>query len=63
MIVEDETTETLLYYNHHNIYIIKKYVHHKSRWLRCNKVEDEQYSMAGGSPPLTYMSPCALEYR
>ena len=59
---EDETTETLLYYNHYNIYIMKKYVHHKSRWLKYSKAEDEQYSTAGGSPPPTYVSICALEH-
>ena len=35
----------------------------ESRWLKCSKAEDEQYSMAGGSPPPTYVTPCALEYR
>ena len=35
----------------------------KSQWLKCSKAEDEQYSMAGGSPPPTYVSPCGLEHR
>ena len=34
-----------------------------SRWLKCNKAEDERYSTAGGSPPLIYVILCALEHR
>ena len=47
----------------YNIYIVKKYIHLKSRWLKYNKAEDGLYSTAGGSPPPTYMSLCALEYQ
>ena len=43
------------------IYTTSKYVHDESRWLRCNMAEVEQCSTAGGSPPLTYVSLCALE--
>ena len=45
------------------IYTSSKYVHHESRWLKCSKAKDERYSTAAGSPPLTYMSLCALEHR
>ena len=44
------------------IYTMSKYVHYESRWLKCSKAEDEQYSTADGSPPPTYMSLCALEH-
>ena len=39
----------------------RKYVHYESRWLKCNKAEAELYSTAGGYPPSTYVSLCALE--
>ena len=45
------------------IYTSSKYVHQKSRRLKCSKAEDERYSTASGSPLSTYVSPCALEYR
>ena len=45
------------------IYTTFKYVHYESRWLKCSKAEDEQYSMTGGSPPPIYVSLCALEHR
>ena len=48
------------------LYIIctlSKYIHLESRWLKYSKAEDEQYSMAGGSPPPTYVNLCALEYQ
>ena len=43
------------------IYTMSKYVHNESRWLRCSMSEVEQCSTAGGSPPPTYVSLCALE--
>ena len=43
------------------IYTMSEYVHDESRWLRCSMAEARQYSTAGGSPPLTYVSLCALE--
>ena len=45
------------------IYTMSKYVHYESRWLKCSKAADEQYSMVGGSPPPTYVSLGALEHR
>ena len=45
------------------IYTSSKYVHHEIRWLKFSKAEDERYSTAGGSIPLTYVSLCALEHR
>ena len=45
------------------IYTSSKYVHHESRWLRCSKAEDEQYSTADGSPPPICVSPCVLEHQ
>ena len=40
---------------------MSKYIHDESRWLRCSMAEVEQCSMAGGSPPPTYVSLCVLE--
>ena len=45
------------------VYTVLKYVHDESRWLRCSMAEVEQCSTAGGSPPPTYVSLCALEHR
>ena len=46
---------------YHNIYIVTEVCTYESRWLKCNKAEDERYSTAGGSPPPIYVSLCALE--
>ena len=43
------------------VYTTSKYVHDESRWLRCSVAEVEQCSTAGGYPPSTYVSLCALE--
>ena len=43
------------------VYTTSKYVHDESRWLGCSMAEVEQCSTAGGSPPPTYVSLCALE--
>ena len=45
------------------IYTMSKYVHDESRWLKYSMDEAEQCSMAGGSPPPTYVSLCALEHQ
>ena len=45
------------------IYTTSKYVHDESRWLKYSMAEAEQYSTAGGSPPPTYVSLCALKRR
>ena len=45
------------------IYTSSKYIHLESRWLKYSKAGDERYSTAGGSPPPTYVSLCALEHR
>ena len=47
----------------YNIYIVNKNIRLKSQWLKYSKAEDGLYSTAGGSPPPTYMSLCALEYQ
>ena len=62
MIIEEEKDKgpTLLLII---IYTTSKYVHDESRWLKYSMAEAEQCSTAGGSPPLTYVSLCALEYR
>ena len=44
------------------IYTLLKYIHLESRWLKYSKAEDGRYSTAGGSPPPTYVSLCALEH-
>ena len=51
----------VLLYGFIMVYIMLKYVHDESRWLRCSMAEVEKYSTAGGSPPPTYVSLCALE--
>ena len=45
------------------IYTTSKYVHDESRCLKYSMAEAEQYSRAGGSPPLKCVSPCGLKDR
>ena len=52
-----------VYYIDYNIYIIIIIYMKKSLWLKYSMAEDELYSTAAGSPPLIYVSLCALEHR